>query len=707
MKFTQLNFIFPLFFLLIFVGCENIGTSKFEGVAKGLDSQIQKAPDLFQVPSGINIISSASSFLLADQIKLRVSGTRAGDTIKIYNANCTVEVGSEVASGTTVDIVTSSLGIGSHSLRAKALSGSGDQISDCSTAKVNYTRLSMPSAIELVAPAPSSSLLADIIKLRVSGIKAGDNIKIYSDNCTIEVGSGVAVGATVDIITSSLSIGVHSLRSKIVNGVDQISDCSTSVANYTRLPMPSAIELVTPAPSSLMADKIKLRISGTKAGDTIKIYSDSCTTEVGSGVASGVTLDLVTSSLSIGQHSIRAKASRAGDQMSDCSTAVVDYTRLPMPSAIEILTPSSTSKFVDKINLRISGTRAGDTIKIYTDNCTTEVGSLDASGTSVDITTLSLDVGLNSLRVKALKGVNQISDCSNAVVDYTRASCPDNYILINANPDVATHANFCVAKYEMRCTGTQCASNMPGENAVAASISAGKPWVSINQINAKIACQNLVDINNVPNKFHLITNPEWMTIARNIESNKFNWSGEIVGGPGNYLNTGWTLATNTKAAPNSEDNNLFNIVDPLLVNVGANTGSFKYKRTHSISPVGEIWDFAGNVYELVDWYVSAGNKAYQLGGGTGWLEFINLNRRNDDSLEMEKSTYSPFNHNLLGSTVNFGKYNLGPLNDAGYAMRGGYWNFSLDSTAGIYTLNIRNDNEYAKSYIGFRCVYQP
>ncbi len=695
---------FYLFFLLlIFVGCENIGTSKFEGVAKGLESQEKTNPDLVQAPSGIEIFTS-SSFLLADKVNLRISGTRAGDTIKIYTDNCTTEVGSGVANGTTTDILISSLSVGSHSFRAKSSNLSGDQISDCSTATVSYIRLSMPSAIEIVTPAPSS-LLADKVKLRVSGTRAGDTIKIYSDNCTTEVGSGVAAGNNVDIETSSLILGLHSFRAKAFNGEDQISDCTTALVNYTRLSMPSAIEIVTPAPSSLLADKVKLRVSGTRAGDTIKIYSDNCTTEVGSGIASGTSIDIITSSLNLGLHSFRAKASKTGNQFSDCSTAEVNYTRLSMPSAIEIITPAPTADFVDKIKLKISGTRAGDTIKIYTEDCSNLVGSEVASGTTVDITTSSLNVGLNSLKAKAVKGADQISDCSAAVVTYTRALCPENYILIKANNDVETYADFCVAKYEMRCSGTNCQGD-PGPDAVAASLSDGKAWVNIDNKNAKVACQNLDGIYNLQNKFGLISNPEWMTIARNIEKNGSNWStgvaGDIVNDPSNHLNTGWTLA-NTIAAPNSKDENLYNTV----ANTGASTGTFKYKRTHSITPAGEIWDLAGNVYELIDWKVN-GKKAQMLNFVSGsWIDFIDLTLDNGINDEMKKSTYSPFYENLTGANSNIGRYNPGNNGAGGFGMRGGYWNFNSSSRAGIYTLNLLQLDTYKTGYIGFRCVYRP
>jgi len=59
-------------------------------------------------------------------------------------------------------------------------------------------------------------------------------------------------------------------------------------------------------------------------------------------------------------------------------------------------------------------------------------------------------------------------------------------------------------------------SYVPGKQIVS---QAGKyPIADINQTEAIAACQSMGV------GYHLITNDEWMTLARNIESNGKNWS---------------------------------------------------------------------------------------------------------------------------------------------------------------------------------------
>lgn len=62
---------------------------------------------------------------------------------------------------------------------------------------------------------------------------------------------------------------------------------------------------------------------------------------------------------------------------------------------------------------------------------------------------------------------------------------------------------------------------VPGKSIV--SMPGKYPIAEINQAEAIDACMSM------GNGYHLITNDEWMTIARNIEANPSNWSSGTVG----------------------------------------------------------------------------------------------------------------------------------------------------------------------------------
>lgn len=58
---------------------------------------------------------------------------------------------------------------------------------------------------------------------------------------------------------------------------------------------------------------------------------------------------------------------------------------------------------------------------------------------------------------------------------------------------------------------------------IATSQAAGLPWASMTIDDSQDNCEAL------GSKYDLISNPEWITIAREIENNSVNWSSGVVG----------------------------------------------------------------------------------------------------------------------------------------------------------------------------------
>ncbi|MCM0607150.1 MAG: hypothetical protein KA715_13755 [Xanthomonadaceae bacterium] len=107
------------------------------------------------------------------------------------------------------------------------------------------------------------------------------------------------------------------------------------------------------------------------------------------------------------------------------------------------------------------------------------------------------------------------------------------------------------------------------------------PWNSITAVAAKAKCQSLGAA------YDLISNPEWMVIARNVEKVSINWSSGVVGS--GCLMSGNCL--NGNACSYSTGTSDFGPV------AGRNS-----KASLTLSSGSLIWDFSGNQWEFVDWY---------------------------------------------------------------------------------------------------------
>lgn len=174
--------------------------------------------------------------------------------------------------------------------------------------------------------------------------------------------------------------------------------------------------------------------------------------------------------------------------------------------------------------------------------------------------------------------------------------CPAGFIPVPGNIPLGTNG-FCVMKYE--------AKNVGG---TAKSRATGKPWVSISQTDAITASTATCS------GCHLITEPEWMTIAANVLSVSSNWSSGTVGTGFIYSGHSDNQPAAALAASSSDDDGY---------NLTNNSSPSNQRRTLTLTNGEVIWDFAGNVREWTDATITGA----QPTNGTGnyaWREYTDI-----------------------------------------------------------------------------------
>jgi len=114
-----------------------------------------------------------------------------------------------------------------------------------------------------------------------------------------------------------------------------------------------------------------------------------------------------------------------------------------------------------------------------------------------------------------------------------KLTCPDWYILVPWDKtntfkysDWSSTNDFCVAKYEMKIKWNDDWTMTYNSSMIFESRYSWIPKVDISQKQAIEECNSLNT--DWTNKYHLITNNEWMTISRDIENQDVNWSGWAV-----------------------------------------------------------------------------------------------------------------------------------------------------------------------------------
>lgn len=254
-----------------------------------------------------------------------------------------------------------------------------------------------------------------------------------------------------------------------------------------------------------------------------------------------------------------------------------------------------------------------------------------------------------------------------------QSSCQAGYVLVPGLEEFGT-ANasseaFCVAKYEMKLDGSQYVSGP-----------VLTPAVNINRINAKAAC------NASGSQYHLLTNAEYMTIARNIEGTAKNWSGGTYGIGQLSIGHSDGEPSNLLAASADDDQACVDTIQSCSSTV-FNT----QRRTHTLANGEVIWDFAGNAAEWVD-FLAGPYPPTDCSAGV-WYEY-NTSPACSVGSRHDLAPSLGFN-----STQGTGKFLGG--GSAGDYVRGG--TYSLGQNAGIYSLAPAPGAQSAQ--VGFRCAY--
>jgi len=146
-----------------------------------LSETMNYAPD---TPTGLSLQLPLVSSAITVRPKIRVSGVKTGDTIKLFsNSDCTILVGSATAAGTSVDITTNPLAVGSHTIYSNA-TNSASNSSNCSSANVSYQRVACPTNYVPVPFVESVGSTADFCVMKYEAKCVGTGCTGVADQTT-------------------------------------------------------------------------------------------------------------------------------------------------------------------------------------------------------------------------------------------------------------------------------------------------------------------------------------------------------------------------------------------------------------------------------------------------------------------------------------------------------------------------------------------
>ncbi len=262
--------------------------------------------------------------------------------------------------------------------------------------------------------------------------------------------------------------------------------------------------------------------------------------------------------------------------------------------------------------------------------------------------------------------------------------CEDGYIPVPGSPAFDTN-DFCVMKFEAKCVNDSAPTvgltspvtvlggfddeTLPCDDSNAAhvaSIASGMPVTNLPQDLARQHCNAVGG--------HLMTNAEWMTIARNAEAIGANWSGDETGSGSMYGNDNNSINADT-----------YNQSD---VSVQHNNGL-------RLSTGQFIWRLANNVAEWTDDTCTSGS------GSGNYYEDASVYDWSDSNLnDYERDAAGP-SDSSWGVSKNIGQYYGCSTNGNAFVRGGGS---DLNSEKGLYGLDLSSSGSTQAGWLGFRCV---
>jgi len=318
-------------------------------------------------------------------------------------------------------------------------------------------------------------------------------------------------------------------------------------------------------------------------------------------------------------------------------------------------------------------------------------------------------------------------------------ACPTGFVHVPGDSLYGT-GDFCVMKYDAKCASTAdlttgiapahadaCSGESGGDyygtykNNTAGcycssansknivSVASGFPIAYIAQDDgtandAKSYCE--------ANGWHLITNNEWMTIARNAEKLGSNWCdsngtncGFTPGQSGKKLASGHNDNTNEAAAGGDTGSAIIASTDDSQACYGTTTngsntcgGTGSQKRTLTLSNGEVVWDMAGNVWQWTDNTVLRKDQPDSATSGTpdvgfGWTDFSSGSTtrilvNNGQSASMGYDVVRPSNATWNANQGVGRIYTYSDVNDTNSTVcafrRGASWGGSTG--AGVFTL---------------------
>ncbi len=337
---------------------------------------------------------------MADTVK--VTSLAVGDVVRVYSP--TTQIGTATVMTGKSEAIVSIPQIGTDS---GVVYVSVTNISSLESDKVEKAYIAEATSTDPVADniTVTNNVTGKSDTVKVTGLAAGDVVKIYKDDTvTATLGTATVAASATEATATIQQLGV-------AEGKVFVSVTSSGKKESARVEKAYDAEAVTDA---VKADAVTVTnnagkadtvaVTGLVAGDIVKVYKDgTVTTALGTAtVATGKT-DALVSITQLGTEAGKVYVTVTSAGKLESTRTEVAYTEEATSTAPEADNITVTNNVTGKADtVKITGLAAGDVVKIYKDGTVTSTlgtATVAASATEATVTIQQLGVAEGSVFV--------------------------------------------------------------------------------------------------------------------------------------------------------------------------------------------------------------------------------------------------------------------------------------------------------------------
>ncbi|HVX77216.1 MAG TPA: Ig-like domain-containing protein [Bradyrhizobium sp.] len=381
----------------------------------------------------------AAPVLVSDSIvntnHVLLSGTaEANSTITVYDGTTAIGTATTAANGTW-SVTTSALSSGSHELTATATDVAGNVSVLSPSLDPVIPGPTPPAAPTIAAFSADSGTVGDHITndntLTLTGIAVANSTVTVFDG-TKQVGTAKADGSgNWTVTTSVLSDGSHNLTATATDASGQTSAASSALS----VTIDTTVNAPVISTATAEGSGAYLLKGTAEANSTVSVFDGTKQVGTVKADASGA-WSYTVSSLSVGTHSLTAKAVDVAGNSSVASAAVSAVVLAPAPGAPTIAKFSTDSgvagdHITNDNTLTLSGTAAANsTVKVFDGTKQVGTAKVDSSG-NWTVTTSVLSDGSHNLTATATNASGQTSAASTALSVTVDTHAPAAPVLVS------------------------------------------------------------------------------------------------------------------------------------------------------------------------------------------------------------------------------------------------------------------------------------